>query len=297
MPMIRAHSQRALQPYSAQVQIAESDLARAVTLDGEVWELQHIYSTGMRGGSGPAGDARRFIRAGHIRRHELAEVAQSGSVRGEPMDPGMRALVRFIAEAELPFPAADRFEYWLLDAKDEAPLALIFSCVDAMQMAAFPNITEWTALPAARMPIETSEQERQNAYGPVNYRLERRVADRAGSRPRARWFTRRADEDVDFPALLLREDWDDAEGRDLCRRYLQRQSPRLLMLHGLPHDDRARMERAARPHALDLARFYPLYPAVADRETVDRIRVEARLRMAAGEQAHSVGGLGRMASP
>lgn len=295
--MIRAHSQRALQPYSAQVQIAESDQARAVTLDGEIWELQHIYSTGSSRERGPAGDARRFLRAGHIRHRDLGDVVRTGTVQGEPVDDALLELVGFLAEARLPFPAADRYEYWLMDPKDDTPLALIFSCVDAMQIGSFPPITEWTALPAARMPIETSEQERSRSYGPVNYRLERCVADRAGSRPRARWFTRRPEDALDFPALLLREDWGDAEGQDLCRRYLDRQSPRLLMLHGISQGDRARLEQAARAHALDLARFYPLYPAVADRETVDKIRVEARIRMAAGEQAHRVGGLGAMTSP
>lgn len=285
--MINAYSQRALQPYSAQVQIAESETARAVTMDGENWELQYVYPVGSA--TGNPDNARRFIRAAHIRYRDLGEIIDSGSIAGESLDEPLLEIIGFLAEATLPFPASDRYEYWLLDEREGAPLALIFSCTDAMQMGSFPPIREWTALPAARMPIETSELERSRSYGPVNYRLERRVAERAGNNPKARWFTRGVHDEQDFPALLLREDWDEEESRDLCRRYLHRQSPRLLMLHGLSQDDRRRMEHAARAHALDLARFYPLYPDVADQDTVDRIRVEARLRMAAGEQPYMVG--------
>ncbi len=205
------------------------------------------------------------------------------------MDQRILDLATFLLGARLPFEAADRYEYWLLDPKDGSPLALIFSCVHAAEMASFPKLTDWTALPAAVMPIETSEAERSRAYGPVNYRLERCVAERAGTKPRAQWFTRRYDDNDDFPPFLIREDWQNEEYRDLCQRYLHRQAPRLLMLHGVSLEDRRRMELAAAANALDVARFYPLYPEIADSDVMDRIRVEARLRMAAGETAYAMG--------
>jgi hypothetical protein len=198
-------------------------------------------------------------------------------------------LARFLLGARLPFEAADRYEYWLLDPKDDSPLALIFSCVDAADMASFPKLTDWTALPAAVMPIETSEDERSRSYGPVNYRLERCVAERAGSKPRARWFTRRYNDGEEFPPFLVREDWESDEYQDLCQRYLHRQAPRLLMLHGVGLEERRRMELAAKDNALDVARFYPLYPEVADSDVMNKIRIEARLRMAAGETAYAMG--------
>jgi len=288
--MISTYSQRALQPFSAQVQIAESEHARAVTMDGEVWELQYIYSVGSNAQAAAARATRRFVRAAHIRHCDLNGIARTGALEGEPVDERIVELASFLTGARLPFPARDKYEYWLLDAKDGSPLALMFSCVDAEQMRAFPRMMDWAALPAAQMPIKTSELERSRSYGPVNYRLERCVVERAGSKPEARWFKRDIQNDLDFPAFLLREDWEDEEQADLCRRYLHRQSPRLLMLHGLSLGDRERMELAARAYPLDVARFYPLYPAVADRGTVDKIRVEARLRMAAGERAHTLGG-------
>jgi hypothetical protein len=287
--MIKAHSQRLLQPYSAQVQIAESEAARALSMDGDLWEFQFIYARG-RGGRADAGRQEgRFIRAAHIRHCDLERVVENPCAEDAEVDERILELARFLLKAPLPFQAADRHEYWLLDPKDNAPLALIFSCVDASEMASFPKLTDWTALPAAVMPIETSEDERSKSYGPVNYRLERCVAERAGSKPRARWFTRRSSESEDFPPFLVREDWESEESRDLCRRYLDRQAPRLLMLHGMGWDDRRRMELAAQANALDVARFYPLYPEIADKELMDKIRIEARLRMAAGESAYALG--------
>jgi hypothetical protein len=119
--------------------------------------------------------------------------------------------------------------------------------------------------------------------------LERCVAERAGAKPRAKWFTRRYNETEAFPPFLVREDWESEEQRDLCQRYLSRQAPRLLMLHGVSLEDRRRMELAAKANALDVARFYPLYPEIADTDVMDKIRIEARLRMAAGETAYAMG--------
>jgi hypothetical protein len=287
--MIKAHSQRLLQPYSAQVQIAESDRARALSMDGDLWEFQFVYANG-RGGTASNGPQQgRFIRAAHIRHCDLERVIENPATDDGEVDQRILDLARFLLGARLPFEAADRYEYWLLDPKDNSPLALIFSCVDASEMASFPKLTDWTALPAAVMPIETSEAERSRSYGPVNYRLERCVAERAGTKPRARWFTRRYNESEDFPPFLVREDWESDEHQDLCRRYLHRQAPRLLMLHGVILEERRRMELAAKSNALDVARFYPLYPEIADDDVMNKIRIEARLRMAAGETAYAMG--------
>jgi hypothetical protein len=287
--MIKAHSQRVLQPYSAQVQIAESEQARALSMDGDLWEFQFIYADTRGGGAGAGRQRGRFTRAAHIRHRDLQRVVQNPVTEDGYVDQRILELATFLLEARLPFEAADRYEYWLLDPKDDSPLALIFSCVDASDMASFPKHTDWAALPAAVMPIETSEAERSRSYGPVNYRLERCVAERAGTKPRAQWFTRRHNESEEFPPFLIREDWESEEQRDLCQRYLHRQAPRLLMLHGVSLEERRRMELAATANALDVARFYPLYPEIADNAVMDKIRIEARLRLAAGETAYAMG--------
>lgn len=258
-------------------------------MDGDLWEFQFIYAQGRGGQAGAARQQGRFTRAAHIRHCDLGRVIENPATEDGEVDQRILDLAQFLLGAQLPFEAADRYEYWLLDRKDASPLALIFSCVDASEMASFPKLTDWTALPAAVMPIETSEAERSNSYGPVNYRLERAVAERAGTKPKAQWFTRRYHETEDFPPFLVREDWDNEEHQALCQRYLHRQAPRLLMLHGVGLEERRRMELAAKSNALDVARFYPLYPEIADSDLMKKIRIEARLRMAAGETAYAMG--------
>ena len=257
-------------------------------MDGDLWEFQFVYAN-SRGGESAGRKQGRFTRAAHIRHRDLQRVIENPVTEDGQVDQRILELAKFLLGARLPFEAADRYEYWLLDPKDNSPLALIFSCVDASEMASFPKLTEWAALPAAVMPIETSEADRSRSYGPVNYRLERCVAERAGTKPRARWFTRRYNETEDFPPFLVREDWESAENQDLCQRYLRRQAPRLLMLHGVSLEERRRMELAATANTLEVARFYPLYPEVADNNVMDKIRIEARLRKAAGETAYAMG--------
>ena len=220
--MIRAYSQRLLPPYSGQVQIAESDRARVVSMDREIWEVHYRR------------DETSFSRATWFRQANLAEIVATGTLEGE-------------------------------------------------HMARFPAHTEWTALPSAAMKIELSAEEQARGETPVNHRLERLVAERAGRKPRARWFHRRAGEPDRFPPFMVREDWQDARESDLCQRYIHRQASRLLMLHGLAQPDRLRLEQSARDQALEVLRFHSLYPEVADEALMRSILVEARIRVAAGE--------------
>lgn len=269
--MIRAYSQRLTPPFSGQVQIAESDDARAVSMDLETWEI-HFRR-----------DGNRFSRGPWVRHRELAEINAQGVRDGVKVDERILELTRFLVTATFPFPAKDSFEYWLLDPKDDSPLALIFTCTDGEHMSRFPHRPEWTALPAAVMPVEPTPDEKAGSVPPVNYRLERRVAERAGSKPQARWFHRRPGERDVFPSLMIREDWSDPADAELCRRYLDRQASRLLMLHGLGATDRLRLEQAARAQALEVHRFHPLYPQWADETLMRGILVEARIRIAGGE--------------
>jgi hypothetical protein len=270
--MIKAYSQRLLPPYSGQVQIVESEQARALTMDMETWEIQfRRHET-------------NFIRVAWVQHRDLGELEEKAARDGEEIDDRILELTRFLETASLPFPAADKFEYWLLDPVDDSPLALIFSCTEGVQMGRFPSHPEWTALPSAVMPIELTFEEKERSDTPVNYRLEQLVAERAGNKPKARWFQRRPGEPDAFPPLMVREDWENEVAHDICQRYLRRQSTRLLMLHGLEHDERMRLEEAAKPYAMEVYRFHTLYPEYADDALMHTILVEARLRASHGEQ-------------
>ena len=276
--MIRAYSQRLTNPYYGQMQIAESERARAVSMDCETWEIHFLHKYVTMNNHDANRTKGTFRRAAVIEHSQLKTLSQQSSSGGKEIDERILELIHFLAEASLPFPAADIYEYWLLDHKDESPLALIFSCTEAEQMASFPDHPEWTALPAAVLPVEATDDEKQRGDAPVNHRLEQLVGERASLYPHARWFTRRAHESDNSPALLVTEDWQEEYQHQLCQRYLERQAPRLLMLHWLTHQDRRRLELAAKSNVHEVQRFYPLYPEVMDKKLMNAMRVEARLR-------------------
>lgn len=278
--MIKTYSQRLLPPYYGLAQIAESARARAITVDGLIWEIQflHLGNNGLtQSNNGSKQSNLRYRRAVTISDSEIRQ-KNIGLDEEQTVDERILELTDFLSDVTLPFPSADHFEYWLLDEKNQSPLALIFSAKDSEQMNAYPSRPEWTALPAAVMPIEMTEEEKSYSSAPVNYRLERLVAERAGINPKAKWFTRNLNEDQTFPTFMLTEDWQEEKSINLCQRYLTRQSPRLLMLHGLSHELRAQLEINARTYALEVARFYPLYPEIIDQTLMNAILVEAKLR-------------------
>ena len=266
---ISAFSERLLPPYSGQVQIAQSETYRALTIDGQVWEIQYVKRSHIRVATLSAADIKARANNPELQEHSTK-------------DPQLAEMLDYLTDIALPFPATDHYEYWLLDAVDQLPLALIYSCSQEAQMDKFPSRPEWTALPSAVMPVPKTPQEQDNNSAPVNYRLESLVAERSGTRAQAQWFDRSADTDLAFPPLMIREDWLAPEDTELCRRYIERQAPRLLMLHGLQAELRSRLEICSQSQAMEVARFANLYPEHIDQSLIQSLRVQARLREAAG---------------
>ena len=281
--MIQAYSKRLLSPFTGQVQVVETGQARALTLDGNNWEVQYRVSIGR----GPVADQQQavkkdnYVRAAIIRPSGIEHMPLPRYLDTNAVAEQIQELAVYLEKVTVPLPPADMHEYWLLDEADEQPLALIFSCLHAEEMPMFPQRPVWTATPAAIMAVARIPEEERHYVPPVNSRLEDLVNGRAGKHPRARWIRRREGQAGIFPSCLVREDWESEEDRRLCQRYIERQAPRLLMLHGLKHEDRLRLEGYARQNALEVERFFPLYPAVADDKLMSAICVEARLRLAA----------------
>ena len=278
--MIKAYSQRLMPPYSGQMQVVESDRARALTLDSDTWEIQFLHSTDNHS----HGLKRSYMRVATISNRDIKEKkffassTDDAELTESKTDERMLELLEFLHQATLPFPAADKYEFWLLDNQEKKPLALIYTCITEEQKSSFPEQAEWAALPDAVMPIARSEEEKAQEYAPINYQLERLIAARAGFNAKAQWFDRNIANSDMFPDLMIREDWEDPHSADLCQRYLKRQSPRLLMLHDLDADVRRQCEINAREHALEVERFYLLYPEIIDQALIDAVRVEAKLR-------------------
>ena len=267
--MFKAYAQKLGPPFSGQVQIVESDTYRAMTLDGDMWEIQYVNRIHVRAATVSAAE----IKSGSYKKELISE----GTA-----DPKLVALMEFLNDVELPFESHDHYEYWLLDREEQSPMAMMFSCSQESQMKKFPVHADWTALPDSVMPVVKTQKEIDAKMAPVNYRVESAVSERAGTSPKARWYDRREHDDSLFPPLLVREDWPDADQQALCSRYLERQAPRLLMLRGLSDVKRDQLEMGCKPYASEVARFCVLYPKVLHEEHVNALRVEARIRAATG---------------
>ena len=280
--MIQLYSKRLLYPYIGVVQIAEMGRARAMSPDGAHWAIQYAVSKDTRPQKreGVIDQTRDFaivatIEHGRLNRGGLRPFLDTAKVHAS-----IDQLYEKIIKADLPFPAADRFEYWLLDPTDDSPLALLHSCIRREETASVPRAS-WVAMPAAQLEVPDPDADPNTYVPPVNYRLQQMVDERAGRKPNAVWFERGVSDDHRFPPCLIREDWDSEQQRSLCSRYIDRLASRLLMIHGLPKGVRSRLERAACEYPFEVEQFFPLYPEVADEGLMNAIRVEAKLRRAA----------------
>ncbi len=282
----RTYSRRMMPPFTGQLQVAEIGTARALSIDGIHWELQLRFTAEGGDPAAPStdGDKRRN------RYTAVASITPRGLVR-QPLHPyfdtgavtvAIDRLCALIERASLPYPAIDRFEYWLLDRSGDKPLALLHSCIDAEEIGAPLVRPAWQAMPAAQLPIDDAIEDVSGYVAPVNARLEGLIAERAGHNPRAAWFDRSETTATEFPACLISEDWEGEEQDRLCQLYIRRLAPRLLMLQGLTQTDRQRLEQACSENAPDVERFYSLYPEVLDQRLLQALRVEARLRRDCG---------------
>lgn len=283
--MIRSYSQRLSPPYSGCVQISESERARAQSFDGVNWEI-HYFSGNERVEDKKHrvqgyGLDRGYFNVASLNNGELKVFIFPACVDTDQVLESIHELTDFLSTAQLPFPAGDIFEYWLLDGEDESPLAMICSCCDETVMDTYSGQIQWTALPHSKMRIENTEEEQARNEPPVNARIQRLITSQAGINPRAAWFKREGVDDDGFPALLVREEWQNPSDRDLCQRYLMRKAPRLLMLQTLSASHRDTLEIAAKQHVFEVEEYFPLYPHVNDERLMKAIRVEARMRRAA----------------
>lgn len=282
--MIRMYSRKLLLPFVGVIQLAEVGKARALSLDGKDWAIHYVIPSHAKPQS-------RTQISDLDAEYTLVAVFQGGQLKAKTayrhlQDANAHAHIDLLCEAvsttQIPLSATDRFEYWLLDKNDGAPLALLQSATRQEEMARPVPQAEWRAMPASQLEIQTQEVSSEAGQGvyvpPVNYRLEKLIEERAGDKPRAVWLARSDPAEDNFPPCLIREDWDNETAKQLCDQYIERLAPRLLMLHGLPQAVRQRLERAACQFVFDVEKFYPLYPEVIDKAIMDTARVEAQIR-------------------
>lgn len=273
---IQAYSRRLLSPFRGMLQVIEVPSGVAESCDGVRWKLfvadetivSHTGLSEIQYGSWSArtGSTRAKVRGTCASR--LIEQT------GERL---LTALETFAGD--IPFPPMDIHELWLLDALEQAPLALLETAVDPTARCPVDN-PRWLPGAAAKTEFVSPRGNSET--------LARLLARTAGKRPRALWVERVpigagvTSEGVlipaeRFPGLFIRTTWDAPDDEALVQDFLDWQAPWLLQLADLAPDARGRLERAAwrRPHATSGA--FRLYPRLMDREGLQVTRVKARL--------------------
>ncbi len=293
---MRAYAKRLLNPFQGVMQIVCTDHARALSVDGQQWELQ--YRSQLPESTPamlPNPTAHHYARVGRWSKHNGLHIYPlHPALKPALVETHCQPLLAYLPSVVLPLPLEDHFEYWLLDENSHLPLALLAS---ECQLEALPHATKrpvWEPLNASQLVIPLTVEEQQLNATPVNYRLGIAVKQRAGQNPQAAWFKRETDgngqclaSDLQstiaklphhaFPELLLTQQWSKPTLQSLYERYLNQLVPRLLLLK-LTLQTRTQLEKLLQPHLHELAQWYRLYPAIADPAYMTALCVQARLR-------------------
>ena len=275
------HAVRRLNPFRGVSRIVEGAESRAVSTDGVNWELQLLGERTAGWGSLNAGRTEaRFYRYGVWSAGEgLARFPGNRAAGRKDADAIAERLVEAVAEPGTDgTKLSDCCECWLLDAESRQPLALLAAAEGPEKIP--PRLgSRWRAAPGDDDSLAGLGRERAAA-------LDQLVARRGGG---SAWFLRDGEgggKEVGaattatlpreaFPELLLGGAWP-ASQAGLVAAYFDWLAPRLLMLP-LATPTRARLETAAASHPDEVARFFHLFPAVADPVLINTLRVQARL--------------------
>lgn len=279
--MTRLYSKRVLLPFVGVLQVVDLGWARALSMNGINWTVryqQHENDETRRGHLNYDPRINISIML-HIQNEQMAYRVVRKDLDPIQSEIDSQRFFETIRSADIPFAVADHYEYWLLDAEDGSPLALLHTCVDESETTSHTPPPVWRPISAAELSITDPNAQDETFYQtPVNYRLQLAVEAQAGKKPQGAWFIRSNTETNNFPPCLIKDQWADAENQRLCDLYIERLAPRLLMLSSLPSELRQRLENAASQHAIEVANFFHLYPEVVNDEVLNAARVEARLR-------------------
>ncbi|BAU47102.1 hypothetical protein SVA_0521 [Sulfurifustis variabilis] len=280
MAEARYYSLRRLSPYQGTAQVAELPGFRAMSVDGESWRVQFLNMRARLSGNAIWREDGRG---------NLIETEHT------------RAIIEALrARPPLPFRLADSLELWLLDGREQRPLALLASALPERSPPRIAAVRWASSLEgndgffAPSLAGEGSHA----SFIPHRDVLDRCVQRAAGARAQAQWFRRADDRSgtglptqgldrslaarrlgaAEFPELLLREDWDREDERNLVADYHAWHAPHLLTHTTLSDGVRERLEDAACGQVRKLYRVRRLLPKVLNEERVRVALVEALIR-------------------
>ncbi|HHJ34255.1 MAG TPA: hypothetical protein ENJ87_00675 [Gammaproteobacteria bacterium] len=198
---------------------------------------------------------------------------------------------------QCPYPFEDKYELWLLDEKNNEPLALLDSVCNETEISV-PDTLAWEAGLRCKQEFQQEfslSPEQDTTAGEF---LNQIINQRAGDQPSAQWFYRnrfsygkglsginlqqqfigRELSARLFPKMLVQQQWHDEAKASLVEAFIHWLSPYLLVLDFLRDAQRESLELIARNHALLVDKMFPLYPKIINQQAINSARVEASLR-------------------
>jgi hypothetical protein len=295
-----AYSLRRLNPFNGSLQVYTTGNARALSSNGQKWEIQVLSET-------PQGLWANMPFAG-ARFYTFGTWSRAQGMTQVPLNPlfntrGMLKAAQQIIDCllplldQLPFPFTDPYELWQLDEETGLPVALLNSARSHLELAR-KDVRRWIAAERGDFHFVSShlcEQglPRNDGHNPRVHAsvLESLVRRRGGQNYRRGWFLRQSDGSAIglqhpspelaascFPELPITLEWDTQADQALIMDYLEWKAPQLLLLPGLSSPMREMLERMAVKDALQIERFWRLYPEIHNKRLLNTARVEARIR-------------------
>lgn len=281
---------RRLNPFLGVTQMVELEIGRALSTDAVNWEIQLAVERPAGWGSlNRNRSERQFYRYGVWSDDEgLAHFPLHPRLDPLALRESADILVAAVCRSarHRPYALADRYELWLVDY-DETPVALL-AAVNQQHLTSMQRSAQWCAAAPGDSTFDATSwrhlgRERAVTSGPRGHceLLEALVKRRTGGARNAKWFERAVDQEAAavLPELPITEVWENADDAQLVADYVAWLAPRLLTLPLTPAT-RARLEVAAMAQPRLVDRLFPLYPAVADADLMNRLRVQARIMSA-----------------
>jgi hypothetical protein len=254
-----------LTPFHGTVHSVENEHGIAETTDGRTWTLyvSHediIAHTGLS-----------EVRYGSwCKETGFTHSRVTGGNRSNLIDDlGQGLLTELLRHADkIPFPANDIYQCWLLDEKNQQPLALLESSADQ-------DATINACTPVWR-PAQSAFNEFSSGDGDARA-LTELVNNKAGKSPGSQWFNCKELANDFLPPLLISQSWDDAKESSLVEAFIDWLSPWLLQIDSLDVALRNRLEQCAWQRPLEVERVHALFPEILDRKGLKVARVKAQI--------------------
>ncbi|HEY9202040.1 MAG TPA: hypothetical protein VIQ81_10625 [Gammaproteobacteria bacterium] len=283
----RYYSVRQLSPFVGNIQIIEVDYCRALSSDGQQWQIQASCETHQQIWqiAEQAYVPRRYVLYG-----SWSRLLGFSSLPLDPMldVPDLQTIQQGLISAlenqpALPFPPQDDYECWLMDQASGQPLALLASVTDP-QMIPHLQLGRWQAMPQQTannpLPADLSTEALSSLERQINLQGQH-----------TQWFRRLADGNGEplepavqghntwpLPPLLFDATLLPAAQRDTSEALIRWQSPRLLSLHHIEPSLRQQLEQYSQHFAVETRQRLHTYPVPLSEKVFNKIQVELKIR-------------------